>query len=157
MRNGMCCKMLQSGLHWRRSLEGKVQEDSEGVQFEIVSKCRLFVSLATTFLTIVSNVALYVLLPDGSLCPWSIPLLLARILRWWMREYYKSSCCTLYDLLFQATDAWHAKCFCALRTSPRNPRRRSTFKPPDSPLRKSWLISPLTDCCTALKKPLLYL
>ena len=44
--------MLQSGAALKaivKSLEGKVQEVSEGVQFEIVSKCRHFVSLVTTF------------------------------------------------------------------------------------------------------------
>ena len=44
--------MLQSGTALKaivKSLEGKVQEVSEGVQFEIVSKCRHFVSLVTTF------------------------------------------------------------------------------------------------------------
>ena len=44
--------MLQSGAALKaivKSLEGKVQEVSEGVQFEIVSTCRHFVSLVTTF------------------------------------------------------------------------------------------------------------
>ena len=44
--------MLQSGAALKaivKSLEGKVQEVSEGVQFEIVSKCRHFVSLVSTF------------------------------------------------------------------------------------------------------------
>jgi hypothetical protein len=39
-------KLLESGA---ALLEGKVQEVSEGVQFEIVSKCSHFVSLVTTF------------------------------------------------------------------------------------------------------------
>ena len=33
----------------RRSLEGEVQEVSEGVQFEMVPKCKHFVSLVSTF------------------------------------------------------------------------------------------------------------
>ena len=51
MRNGMCRRMLQSGAALKaivRSSEGKLQEVSEGVQFEIVSKCRHFVSLVIT-------------------------------------------------------------------------------------------------------------
>ena len=40
---------FEVGLHWRRSLEGEVQEVSEGVQFEMVSKCRIFVTVASTF------------------------------------------------------------------------------------------------------------
>jgi hypothetical protein len=42
-------RSLEMGLHWRRSLEGEVQEVSEGVEFEMVSKCRIFVSVASTF------------------------------------------------------------------------------------------------------------
>ena len=34
--------------------------------------------------------------------------------------------------------------YCTLRTSSRYPRRRSTFKPSNSPLRTSWTISPTT-------------
>jgi hypothetical protein len=47
----MACaaRYFEVGLHWRRSLEGEVQEVSEGVQFEMVSKCRIFVSVASTF------------------------------------------------------------------------------------------------------------
>ena len=57
MRNGMCRKFLSSGAaleNCRRSLEGEVQEVSEGVQFEMLSKCRIFVSVASRqyFLTI---------------------------------------------------------------------------------------------------------
>ena len=65
----------------RRSLEGEVQEVSEGVQFEMLSKCRIFVSVASRqyFLTIVTNVALYVLLPDDIMCPCLISLLLVRV------------------------------------------------------------------------------
>jgi hypothetical protein len=40
---------FEVGLHWRRSLEGEVQEVSEGVQFEMVPKCKHFVSLVSTF------------------------------------------------------------------------------------------------------------
>ena len=42
-------RCFKVGLHWRRSLEGEVQEVSEGVQFEMVSKCRIVVSVASTF------------------------------------------------------------------------------------------------------------
>jgi len=40
---------FEVGLHWRRLLEGEVLEVSEGLQFEMVSKCRIFVSVASTF------------------------------------------------------------------------------------------------------------
>jgi len=51
MRNGMCRKILRSGAALKAmiSIEGEVQEVSEGVQFEMVSKCRIFVSVASTF------------------------------------------------------------------------------------------------------------
>ena len=39
-------KLLESGA---ALLEGKVQEVSEGVQFEMVPKCKRFVSLVSTF------------------------------------------------------------------------------------------------------------
>jgi hypothetical protein len=46
----MACvaRSYEVGLHWRRSLEGEVQEALEGVQFEMVSKCRHFVSVVST-------------------------------------------------------------------------------------------------------------
>ena len=38
---------FEVGLHWRRSLEGEAQEVSKSVQFEMVPKCRIFVSVAS--------------------------------------------------------------------------------------------------------------
>jgi len=74
-------------LHSRRSLEGKVQEESECVQFDIVSKCLRSCQSVDTLLHSSllfkhrQNVALYALLPDGVLCPCSISLLLVRVVR----------------------------------------------------------------------------
>ena len=50
-RCAMACaaRSFEVGLHWRPSLEGEVSEVSEGVQFEMFSKCRIFVSVASTF------------------------------------------------------------------------------------------------------------
>ena len=49
MRNGMCRKILRSGAALEAIVRRGVQEVSEGVQFEMVSKCRIVVSVASTF------------------------------------------------------------------------------------------------------------
>ena len=48
MRNGMCRKILRSGAALEAIVRRGVQEVSEGVQFEMVSKCRHFVSRVST-------------------------------------------------------------------------------------------------------------
>ena len=81
-----------------------------------MSKCRHFVSLVITFWpsSPIQLCMLYFLLPDGVLRPCLIFLLLARVVRWWMRKYYTTTChlATLFmhcvtELLWQATDALH--------------------------------------------------
>ena len=86
--------------------------------------------------------------PGSILCPRSISLFLLRVVHWWgstkrrRLELYVAKLFALYLLhvFFQAT---HATCYCTLRTSWRYPRR-STFKPSNSPLQTSSLISPTT-------------
>jgi hypothetical protein len=152
----MACRArtFEVGLHWRRSLKGEVHEVSEGLQFEMVSKCRHFVSLVSTFWLSSPKLLCMSFFPM-ILCALVqslflivrvvISLLVVRVVRWRMREKYTSSCYTR----------------CALPCRPLKQLTRSTWH--DLALFSSSLklqtikvstpdiMVALTYCCTALQ------
>ena len=109
----MACaaRSFEVGLHWRRSLEGEVQEVSEGVQFEMVSKCRIFDSVASTFW----------LSSPMLLCLSYFPIILCALVQspcyssalfvdeWERSTRHRVTLCMLYltDVFFEGSNALH--------------------------------------------------
>jgi len=89
-------------------LEGNVQEMTEGVQFEMVSKYTHFLRIATPYLYWPLSPMQLELKPSNCRCcavcfftSWWFPLLLLRVVRWWQSTTYcyRFELCTLSHCL----------------------------------------------------------